>query len=433
MIHGIGANALAQAVAALAQLASVPVLIQSWGRETLGLWLTLVATTSLLTIADCGIMAAAGNAMVMAVARGDKPAAARLFGQVLRFVLVVGAGLGCTTVVGAAAVACGLAGSGEGLRLQVSIAVAALGLAALVSLPLGTLELGFRADGGYPAGVVLTSSVRLAETVAALMTAAAGGGMGAAATALLGVRIFGSLVTAALLRRRAPWLGLGRWDAGWREIRSLLRPAMAVLAIPTGFALSLQGTTIAAGLSLSAGAVATFVTSRTLTRAIVQALGLVTHAIMPEMATAAGRQDPRRAAALLRLNLVAALGLLLPGWMGLVVFGPALTARWTLGALRPDPTFFALMATAALLHGSWLSAANLKLAVNRQGEYAYAFVVAAAATALLVLPFSRVAGLDGVAAASLAGEAAMVVLVLPGQVRAALQAGPALEPVGSRS
>jgi hypothetical protein len=52
LIHGIGANALAQAVAALAQLASVPVLIQSWGRETLGLWLTLVATTSLLTIAD---------------------------------------------------------------------------------------------------------------------------------------------------------------------------------------------------------------------------------------------------------------------------------------------------------------------------------------------------------------------------------------------
>ncbi len=426
LLRGIGANLFAQTVTALTQLCSVPVLLHAWGTETLGLWLTLSAWTALLSLTDGGVMAAGGNAMTMLAARGEREAAASLFSQVLRFVLA--ASFACGSLVAITAI---LFPHTHGSLAQFPLrgAILALGAAALASLPFGTIELGFRAGGEYATGVAATSSVRLIETVGVLVVARSGGGILGAAATLLALRLLGGFGLAVLLRRRAPWLAAAPRPADWTALRALVRPAIAVLAIPIGFALSLQGMTIAAGLVLPAGGVAIFVAARTLTRAIVQGIGLLTNAVMPEMSAAAGRGDVRRTASLLRINLGAGLGLLLPGWAALVIFGPGLMARWTGGLLRPDPAFFGLMATAALLHGCWLSAANLLLAVNRQGEYAYAFVGAAAVATLLAAGLGRMAGLDGVAAASVAGEAVMAALVLPGQVRSAFR--PA-EPVGSQ-
>ena len=174
LLRGIGANAMAQSVTAATQLLSVPVLVHAWGGDALGLWLTLMAWTSLLSIADCGIMAAAGNAMIMAAAREDRAAAARLFGQTFRFVLTVAAALGAATLAAGAMFALAGGRDAAGPVAGTSLAAIALGLAALLGLPLGTLELGFRADGRYAAGVVAVSVVRLTEAAAILLAALAG-------------------------------------------------------------------------------------------------------------------------------------------------------------------------------------------------------------------------------------------------------------------
>lgn len=416
LIRGIGANAYAQGVTAAVQLCAVPVFLNAWGNDRFGLWLTLAAWASFLSLADGGLMVAGGNAMAMAAARGDRAEATRLFACAFRFVLVVSGALAALVILGCVCLPGGLGDPASESRWV----FAALAIAALGSLPLGTLELALRAEGDYASGTVATSSVRLAESLAAIALAAMGHGLCAVALAILGIRLLGTVSLYGLVQRRVVWARATLPSNAWSELRPLVRPALAALAVPVGFGLALQGSTIAAGCVLPDGAVALFVASRTLTRALVQALGLFTHALMPEASFAIGRGDIARSAALQRLNLAVALSLLGPGWAVLVVFGPDLMARWTGDLLRPDPVFFAVMATAALVHGAWLSSSNLLLAANRQAEYAYAFVVVAATTSIASALLGHVAGLRGLACAGLAGEVAMAAIVLPGEVRTAL-------------
>ena len=413
VLRGIGANAFAQFVTVVVQLGTVPALIHAWGGRTFGLWLSLIAWTSLLSLADGGVMVAGGNAMRMAFARSDVAEAARLHAGVFRFVLIV-----FIAVAAAASVLLPLGlpvVSGQGRFADVFTALM-MCWAALASLPLGTVELGFRAQGDYATGMIGASLTRLAEAVAIVLIAESGFALVPAAAALLCVRLIGLATTGRLLRRRAPWLAQGATPSPRSGLKHLAKPALAALAVPAGLCLSLQGTTIAASLVVPVDAVATFVAARTLTRVVVQALGLVTHALMPEAAAAHGRGDIGRLAELSRLNLAAGCCLLLPGWVVLVMFGPVLVSHWTGGLLHPDPGFFAVMATAAVAHGAWLSAFNLRLAINRQSEYAFHFVLLAAATCLLAAFLGTISGLTGLALGCAAGELAMAAFVLPSQV-----------------
>lgn len=424
LILGLGANIYGQAVTVAVQLLSVPGFLHAWGPERFGEWLLISAAASVLSLADCGLMIASGNAMTMAVARADRASAGQVFGQAFCLVSAIALSVGL-----AASATCWMLpqatfGADQSQAEDARLAAIALCAAALASLPLGMLELGFRADGAYARGFTATSTVRLIETGVALAIASIGGGLAAAGLGLLLVRLIGSWTVALMLLRRAAWVWTLRAQTGPNRLRPLVAPALAALAVPAGLALSLQGFTLAAGAVVSATAVATLVAARTATRVLVQTIGLFNHALMPEMAIAAGQGDQRRTTGLIRLNLGLALILLVPGWAVLVVFGPALTVQWTGGAVRPDPMFFSLMATAALIHGCWLSTSNLMLAVNRQGEYAYRFVMVAAASCLLALHLGRTSGLTGLAAASLAGEVCMALAVLPGQVQAAFRGTP---------
>lgn len=429
LLRGVGANLYAQAVTVVLQIAAVPGFLHAWGEARFGTWVVILAWTSILSLADLGVMVASGNAMTMALAAGNPVLARRLIWHTLQWVTAVAVLLLAVLAMVVPFLPYAI-GSAEDPDLHNTILV--LAAVTLAGLPLGTFELGFRADGRYAAGVARTSTVRLIETAAALSAALLGSSLLGAAEAMLAVRLVGLIVVAMALRRRARWLLGSIAPGGWRELAGLARSAVAAGMVPTGLLLGIQGATVAASAVVTTSAVAAFVAARTLTRALVQALGLVNHALMPELAMAVGACDNRRALALLRLNLIAAAGLLLPGWVALVVFGPRLMQLWTGGRLHPDPVFFAAMASAACLHGAWLSASNLLLAVNRQGEYAFWLLALAAMSCLLTVVLGRVWGLPGVAAASLLGEAAMVAIVLPRQLRAAFGSA-AVDLAGVRS
>lgn len=420
LLPGIGANLYGQAVTVAVQLLSLPGFLHAWGPARFGEWLLVSAATSVLSLADCGLMVASGNAVTMAIARRDTAGAGQIFGQTFRLVSIIALAVGLAASITSWMLPQATFGADPSQAEDARLAAIALCAAALASLPLGMLELGFRADGAYARGFTATSTVRLIETGVALAIASFGGGLAAAGLGLLLVRLTGTSVVGSMLRRQAAWVRTSA-RTGPNRLGPLLAPALAALAVPAGLALSLQGFTLAAGAVVSTTAVATLVAARTVTRVLVQTIVLVNHALMPEMAIAAGLRDHHRTTALLRFNLGLALVLLLPGWAVLVVIGPALTVQWTGGAVRPDPVFFSLMATAALIHGCWLSTSNLMLAVNRQSEYAYRFVVVAAGCCGLALYLGRTFGLDGLAVASLAGEGCMALAVLPGQVHAAFR------------
>ena len=71
ILHGLGANAYAQLVIIIIQLAGVPILLHAWGTQLYGEWLILFAIPSYLSMTDLGFSQSAGNDMSARMARGD--------------------------------------------------------------------------------------------------------------------------------------------------------------------------------------------------------------------------------------------------------------------------------------------------------------------------------------------------------------------------
>lgn len=412
LLRGVAANIYGQLVIVAIQVLSIPVFIHAWGPARYGLWLVLSALPSAFSIADFGLVTSNGAAMTAAVAQGNIVEANRLLRQSVGFVASVSLVLACVAAPVAAAmplpdqISPAIASACD-VRLS---ALALLGVT-LSGLGLAALDTAFRASRLYAVGVVTVATIRLIEAAGALAAALAGGGLLAAAGAMLGLRVVGLLAMSGIVRRRISWV---RWNwrpLPWADRRFSVGPALAALAVPAGLAINLQGMTAIAGLTLPLAAVPVFTAARTLTRLMVQAVGLVTHALMPELARAVGQGDAVAAAALVRLNRTIGIGIAVPGFAALVFVGPELVRLWTGSRLQLEPRFLTVMAAGAACHAMWLSRANLLLATNRQAEFSYAFVAVAVATCGAAVILGSQAGLIGLATALLLGDGVMFALI----------------------
>ena len=79
IISGFGSNLFGQLVTILIQILSLPIFLYYWDMSTYGSWLVLSALPSFLSMADVGMVQAAGNKMTMAMGRGEVAEANRIF------------------------------------------------------------------------------------------------------------------------------------------------------------------------------------------------------------------------------------------------------------------------------------------------------------------------------------------------------------------
>lgn len=407
VVAGFGANSVGMALGIGMQLASLPLFLAVWDLHTYGLWLMISALPAYLTMADAGMVTAAGNRMTMALGSGRLDEARRVFHSAQAFVLAL-----CTAL---ALLMLPLAlwspwppGAGADLRL----ALAALGLGVLAAFVGGLAEQWFRATHRYAQGTLLAHAARLAEWGGGIAGLYLHGSFAAvAAGALLG-RLAGTLVSMALARRGNDDLAWGLRGADWVCVRELLRPAAGFLAFPLANALSLQGVTLLVGMLLGPVAVAVFNTYRMLARIAVQASGLLSHALWPEFSRLHGQGEAQALARLARRasGATALLALLLGA--GLYLFAPALLAVWTRGEIGFDAPVFALLMVYAVIAGLWHVPRVLLMAANGHGVLA----LWALASALLCLGLSRWLGgehaLVGVALGILLAEALLALVCL---------------------
>jgi O-antigen/teichoic acid export membrane protein len=412
LFRGFGANLYSQFVSLLVQLGSVPLLLSAWGPQTFGLWLVISAVASYLALADFGFAPVAANDMTLAVGRGDHARAQSAFQSVSTLNAMIGVAL-----VSAVALAVALAPESWAPHTdlvsasEVRLVCLLQSFQVALTLFCGVLEGGFLSSGRYALAVLLSSSARLLESAALVSGALLFHGFAGAAALMLAVRVTTVIVMAIRLAQGAPWLRLGFRHARFAEIRRLASPALAVMALPMAFAVSLQGFVLVVGATLSLDAVAAFSTARTLTRTVLQAGNIINHAVMPELTRAFGAGDQPRVQKLLRLNLISVLALNAAAFVLVVLFGSLAISLWTGGRIPPDQVMIIGLATVAALHGFWLSQANLILAINRHSSYAYWFLAICVASVVAAIPCALTLRLDGLLIPLLAGECAMIAIV----------------------
>ena len=412
---GLSAQAYAQIVNVLIQLATVPLLITAWGVELYGAWLILTAIPVYLAMSDLGFANAAQNDMTMAVGRGDRAAELETFQSAWLLVLVVS--LVVMLVLGGLVPLAPLSDWFDLARLSEDSAVVLLwllGLHVLLSIQTSLIYAGFHCVGAYGQGQFLLASVRLLEFALLALAVVLGGGPVAAAGAWLAGRVAGTIGMRLVLRRANPDLAIGWSHARMATVKRLARPALASLAFPVGNALNLQGMVIIVGALLSPTAVAVFATLRAMTRFGIQLVGALNATVYPEISAAFGADNTERVRKLHNHACQAAAWVSATVAVALLLFGAWLVELWTAGAVHMQWDIFVLFVAILMVNGLWQASLMLVYATNRHMRFAAVYVAVNLGALVGAYVLGQMFGLTGVAASVLVAEVIMVVYVVRG-------------------
>lgn len=399
IIAGMGANSLGMAITIGIQLASLPLFLHYWDTATYGTWLMLSAIPAYISMADIGMVAAAGNKMTIAMGRNDPAEANRVFQSAQLFMLIVCTSLAIVLIAAVALIPF------PGLEdVDRRIALGALLLGVLVALFGGLAEAAFKATNRYALGTLLGNLMRLAEWVGAIIGLVAFGTFAAVAMLSLAFRVAGTLLLIQLSRGGNDGLHWGTSAADRAEVRQMLKPALSFMAFPIGNAFSFQGVTLLAGALLGPASVAIFNTYRTIARLCVQVTAIFSHSLWPEYSRLFGKGGAAALAPTYRRTLALGAGLSLA--LALVVYfvAPFLLEIWTSGKIEFLPGLMTIMLVYAAIGGIWHVPRVVLMATNQHMELTWWCLLGSALTVLLVWIGGTHWNLPGIGAATVLAE-----------------------------
>ncbi len=413
ILSGFGATALNPLVTAAIQLGPIPFLLHSWGAAKYGDWLLLSAVPNYLTLANLGLGDASGSDMTFRVASGDRTGALETFQS--SFALVAAVSLAVLMV---AACTVWWIPWQHWLHLsslsnsQAAAIIFTFGAFVIAGQQCGVLESGYRCDGNFVFGALWLVILRLVENVLACFVGFLSGNLLWMALTFLVVRAIGTLCFGFRLSRKSPWLHLGFEHVRSDVLRRLVKPAFGFMALPLGYSISLQGTTIMIGSLLGPSAVAAFSTLRTLTRLNSQALNAVGWSVWPEFSSAFGAGNVTLARQLHRHAFQ--LGLALSAFLVLILWklGPIVYAQWTRNSIAFDANCFHILLLVTLADSLWFMSSVVPMSTNAHHRLAFSFVAISSFSLILCRALIPAFRLDGAAWALLLSGLLMMVIVL---------------------
>jgi O-antigen/teichoic acid export membrane protein len=402
VVAGVAAHFYAQGVTILTQLATLPIFLARWSTEQYGQWIMLSAVPIYLTVADFGIVTAAGNMMSMHNARNETAEVNRVFHSSLFIIVAVVPLLALCTVVP-------LLIFGFGLNVDQRSALAALILASLLNVACGLFDSAYRPFGKYPKVTLLLTTARVVDWIGTIAGLFIGGNLTSAALGLLCGRALSCVAMFLFALRDVPQLTWNLDHADGKLVRQLIRSGIGFLSFPVGNLLTLQGMVILVGAQLGGGAVALFNTTRTLARLLAQLAILTGKAMAPEISKLYGADKEHEADDLIRQLLWTIMPLTLVGAVGLELLGPTILAHWSHGKIAFDRTVFTWLVAGALCAAYWQIRATKLTATNRHSLLATMFLIVSGSALLLAYAGERTFGTSAAAAATCFVEVAMVV------------------------
>lgn len=374
LFAGSGANALGQAVTIGIQLFSLPLFLLHWDIATYGAWLIISAIPTYLSMADVGMVTAAGNKMTMAVARKDFNSANTVFQSAIVFMLLI-----CGLILSVVFFVCFLIPvSILNINLDQRIALAALSTGVVLSFFNGLAEAIFKANGKYAFGTILGNLIRLGEWCGAMVGLWLVETFSSVAFGALLMRILGIIFIIFLSRTEINKVRWGIHCANKSEIFEMAKPAISFMLIPVGFALSFQSVTILIGVLLGPAALALFNVYRTLARVAVQFTGVFSSTLWPEFSRLYGISG--FSVVLPLYKRASKLGFILPILVSLALYiaAPTILKIWTRDAIHFHKSLMIFMLLYATVSGWAHVSRTLLMATNQH------FVLGIAALAVAI-------------------------------------------------
>jgi len=405
IIAGMGANSFGMAITIVIQLVSLPLFLHYWDISTYGVWLMLSAIPAYLSMADVGMVAAAGNKMTMSMGDGNVHEANRTFQSAQMFMTIVCCSLALLVVPLV------LWAPFTGLdTMDRRVALLALSAGVLLSLFSGLTETLYRSTGRYAIGAVLGNLVRLCEWLGSLLGLMLVGNFAAIALGSLAARLVGTIFFIWYAARGNHGLKLGVGLAKKSEVMSLVKPAISFMTFPLANALSFQGVTLLVGVLFGPALVAIFNTYRTIARISVQMTAMFSFAVWPEFSRLFGKGGMPAVESLFRRSAI--FGVFQAVGLSILIYflSPWLLNFWTHGHIKFIPDLMLLMLIYAAIGGVWHLPRGLLMATNQPMKIAQWSLVVGFLVVLLAWWFGRYWQLNGVAAAMLISELLIAII-----------------------
>jgi O-antigen/teichoic acid export membrane protein len=391
----------------LTQLLVPPILITMWGVGQYGEWLLIAAIPLFLSNADFGFTSAASSDMTMEVARNNQKLVNAVFQSI--YVLTVCLSL-LIVIVSSVLLWPDQITIGSLIFTKSSLLAAYCFSYYTAFVFVSKLFLGcLRSGRGYAFSTITYDIIQSFEDFSLVVAAYCGLSFAKCAMIITLIRIINVVVLFFIVRQRMPWLKFGLEYARLAEIRRLLVPAFAALAIPLALAFNFQGMVWIAGVFISPAAAAILNTTRTASRIITQLIGIFSRAAMPIYSASVATEDESAGKIIVELNSFLTVFVLLPGCALFAVFGAQVIALWTHGLIVPSWTLVALVALATTFHSVWYFYSNFLLSINRHVRLAVLMTPLTLIFLVIAVPASRGFGIDGIAATTAALEIAIVI------------------------
>jgi O-antigen/teichoic acid export membrane protein len=359
----------------------------------------LSAIPSYLSMADVGMVTAAGNKMTMAMGSGDHLTANRIFQSAQLFMTIVCGAIALVTIPVIL-----FAPLPWVQNFDQRLALAALCMGVLAALFGGLSEAIFKSTKRYPLGTLISNAVRVGEWLGSMIGLVMFGNFAAVALGGLLVRLIGTAIIAKVASNGQHQVHWGTAAADTLEIREMVKPAASFMAFPLANALSFQGVTLLVGALFGPAAVAIFNIYRTIARLAVQVTAIFSHALWPEFSRLFGEGGTAAVQAIYKRS--ALLGIAQSVLLSLILYfiSPLLLKYWTHGAINFVPQLMLLMLLYAAVGGVWHIPRVFLMATNQHTDLAYWSLAASILSVGLAWLIDNTYELKGVAIAMLLSE-----------------------------
>jgi O-antigen/teichoic acid export membrane protein len=226
------------------------------------------------------------------------------------------------------------------------------------------------------------------------------------------MRIVGTVAMYLRMRRRAPWLSLGRPTGRARVMKRLTRPALSLAAIGWGTGLNLQAMVVIVGIVINPASAAIFATIRTLSRVVLQLTGSIGQSVGPELAKADVEGNHGLVFRIQRRISQTAVWSSAVFIVALTLTGNTILRLWTHGHVHHGGVLLVLLLIGAALEGVWLTAGTILFFTNRHHGLGLAYAILWIGGIPLAYALTSILGLDGTAFALIVVAVLMLAEVL---------------------